>query len=172
MRTTTRWNSGGPSGSAVTGRRCRGGFPRAIPDDRFNELFAALSSNRDRALVAFWISTGVRASELLGVRSCDVVSGRAADQRGAQGLPRRAAGAGVGGRVRVAAALSAGPVRAGHPAWSPAAAVVDAAPAVSAADLSRARTACSSGSTPRSAPIGRCMTCDTAPRRGWRTIRS
>jgi site-specific recombinase XerD len=49
--------------------------PRAIPDDRFNELFAALSSNRDRALVAFWISTGVRASELLGVRGCDVYPG-------------------------------------------------------------------------------------------------
>lgn len=49
--------------------------PRAIPDDRFNELFAVLSSNRDRALVAFWISTGVRASELLGVRRCDVHPG-------------------------------------------------------------------------------------------------
>jgi site-specific recombinase XerD len=49
--------------------------PRAIPDDRFNELFAALSSNRDRALVAFWISTGARASELLGVRGCDVHPG-------------------------------------------------------------------------------------------------
>ena len=50
--------------------------PRAIPDDRFNELFAALSSNRDRALVAFWISTGARASELLGVRRCDVHPGQ------------------------------------------------------------------------------------------------
>jgi site-specific recombinase XerD len=50
-------------------------FPRAIPDDRFNELFAALSSNRDRALVAFWISTGARASELLGARRCDVQPG-------------------------------------------------------------------------------------------------
>ncbi|KOX32998.1 integrase [Saccharothrix sp. NRRL B-16348] len=51
-------------------------IPRAIPDDRFNELFAALSSNRDRALVAFWVSTGVRASELLGVRHCDVEPGQ------------------------------------------------------------------------------------------------
>jgi len=51
-------------------------FPRAIPDDRFNELFAALSSNRDRALVAFWISTGARASELLGTRRCDVHPGQ------------------------------------------------------------------------------------------------
>ena len=51
-------------------------IPRAIPDQRFDELFAALGSNRDRALVAFWISTGVRASELLGVRQCDVDPGQ------------------------------------------------------------------------------------------------
>ena len=49
--------------------------PPPIPDDRVNQLFAALSSNRDRALVAFWISTGVRASERLGVRGCDVHPG-------------------------------------------------------------------------------------------------
>jgi site-specific recombinase XerC len=42
-------------------------IPRQIPDETFNELFAQLSSHRDRALVAFWISTGARASELLGV---------------------------------------------------------------------------------------------------------
>ncbi len=42
-------------------------IPRQIPDERFSELFAALSSHRDRTLVAFWISTGARASELLGV---------------------------------------------------------------------------------------------------------
>ncbi len=42
-------------------------IPRAIPDARFNEVFVALSSNRDRALLAFWISTGARASELLTV---------------------------------------------------------------------------------------------------------
>nr|WP_239655463.1 site-specific integrase [Mycobacterium riyadhense] len=50
--------------------------PRAIPDYRFNELFGALGSNRDRALVAFWISTGARASELLGLRHCDVDPGQ------------------------------------------------------------------------------------------------
>ncbi|MGB9137899.1 MAG: tyrosine-type recombinase/integrase [Pseudonocardiaceae bacterium] len=50
--------------------------PRAIPDQRFNELFTALASNRDRALVAFWISTGVRASELLGLRQCDIDPGQ------------------------------------------------------------------------------------------------
>ena len=39
--------------------------PRQIPDSVFNELFARLGSNRDRALVAFWVSTGARASGLL-----------------------------------------------------------------------------------------------------------
>ena len=43
--------------------------PRQIPDAVFNELFARLGSHRDQALVAFWVSTGARASELLGV-SC------------------------------------------------------------------------------------------------------
>jgi integrase len=41
--------------------------PRSIPDQAFNELFAALACNRDRALIAFYVSTGARASELLGV---------------------------------------------------------------------------------------------------------
>lgn len=50
--------------------------PRRIPDDKFNELFALLGSDRDRALVAFWVSTGARASELLGALSGDVDPGR------------------------------------------------------------------------------------------------
>ncbi|WP_367325837.1 hypothetical protein [Streptomyces sp. HUAS ZL42] len=41
--------------------------PRGIPDQAFNELFAALPSHRDRALVALYISAGPRASEFLGV---------------------------------------------------------------------------------------------------------
>ena len=40
-------------------------IPRQIPDSAFNDLFARLGSNRDRALAAFWVSTGARASELL-----------------------------------------------------------------------------------------------------------
>ena len=40
--------------------------PRSIPDGKFNELFAELGSHRDRALVAFWVSSGARASEPLG----------------------------------------------------------------------------------------------------------
>ena len=39
--------------------------PRAIPDEEFNDIFARLPSHRDRALVAFYVSTGARASELL-----------------------------------------------------------------------------------------------------------
>jgi integrase len=50
--------------------------PRRIPDDRFNELFACLSSHRDRALVAFYVSTGARASELLGTRLGDADAGQ------------------------------------------------------------------------------------------------
>lgn len=42
-------------------------IPRAIPDGEFNEIFALLPSHRDRALVAFFVSTGARASELLSV---------------------------------------------------------------------------------------------------------
>ncbi len=49
--------------------------PRNIPDEAFNEVFARLPSNRDRALVAFFVSTGARAAELLGVRQGDVDAG-------------------------------------------------------------------------------------------------
>ncbi len=50
-------------------------IPRAIPDGWFDKLFASLGSDRDRALVAFWISTGARASELLGMHQCDFKPG-------------------------------------------------------------------------------------------------
>ena len=50
--------------------------PRSIPDEMFGRLFAALSSHRDRALVAFWISTGARASELLGACQGDADPGQ------------------------------------------------------------------------------------------------
>src|SRR5207244_12113451 len=32
--------------------------PRSVPDEEFNEIFARLPSHRDRALVAFYVSTG------------------------------------------------------------------------------------------------------------------
>jgi len=51
-------------------------IPRQIPDEKFDELFAALGSHRDRALVAFWVSTGARAAELLGARCADADPGQ------------------------------------------------------------------------------------------------
>ena len=78
-------------------------IPRSIPDEKFNELFAQLPSLRDRALVAFWVSTGARASELLGARQADADPGqqlitvirkgnRAVQQL--PGIPRRVVGCG------------------------------------------------------------------------------
>lgn len=51
-------------------------IPRAVPDEVFNEIFARLRSHRDRALVAFYVSTGARASELLSVTAGGVDPGR------------------------------------------------------------------------------------------------
>lgn len=51
-------------------------IPRQIPDERFDGLFAALGSHRDRALVAFWVSTGARAAELLGATCADADPGQ------------------------------------------------------------------------------------------------
>jgi integrase len=51
-------------------------IPRAIPDGKFSELFAGLTCHRDRALVAFWVSTGARAAELLGATAGDADTGQ------------------------------------------------------------------------------------------------
>jgi len=51
-------------------------IPRSVPDAEFNEIFARLGSHRDRALVAFYVSTGARASELLSVTHGGVDPGR------------------------------------------------------------------------------------------------
>lgn len=51
-------------------------IPRSVPDAEFNEIFARLPSHRDRALVAFYVSTGARASELLSVTLAGVDPGR------------------------------------------------------------------------------------------------
>src|SRR6266487_556733 len=51
-------------------------IPRSVPDEEFNEIFARLPSHRDRALVAFYVSTGARASELLSVTAGGVDPGR------------------------------------------------------------------------------------------------
>jgi integrase len=46
--------------------------PRAIPDAMWDELFSAMSSDRDRALLLCYMSSGARANELLGVAVGDV----------------------------------------------------------------------------------------------------
>jgi integrase len=51
-------------------------IPRSVPDAEFNEIFARLPSHRDRALVAFYVSTGARASELLTATQGGVDPGR------------------------------------------------------------------------------------------------
>jgi integrase len=51
-------------------------IPRSITDEEFNEIFAKLPSHRDRAMVAFYVSTGARASELLSATQGGVDPGR------------------------------------------------------------------------------------------------
>ncbi len=46
--------------------------PREIPDQQWRELFAALRSNRDRALLALAVSTAARSQELLGLTPADL----------------------------------------------------------------------------------------------------
>ncbi|SUP36495.1 integrase family protein [Streptomyces griseus] len=50
--------------------------PRSVPDEEFNEIFVRLPSHRDRALVAFYVSTGARASELLSTWQAGADPGR------------------------------------------------------------------------------------------------
>ncbi|MFT3872669.1 MAG: site-specific integrase [Nocardioides sp.] len=46
--------------------------PRALPEQAWADLFDAMGSNRDRALLALTISNGARAAEVLGLRGSDV----------------------------------------------------------------------------------------------------
>lgn len=51
-------------------------IPRGLTDAYFDALFAAMGCDRDRALLAFYVSTGARASELLAVTEDRVDVGR------------------------------------------------------------------------------------------------
>jgi integrase len=46
--------------------------PRSIPDAMWDELFDAMGCDRDRALLEFFVSSGARAAELLGVTLTDL----------------------------------------------------------------------------------------------------
>ncbi|GLU61549.1 integrase [Paenarthrobacter ureafaciens] len=48
------------------------GTPRALSHDLVDRVFTALTSVRDKALVAMYLATGARASELLGMKARDV----------------------------------------------------------------------------------------------------
>ncbi|HEX3923381.1 MAG TPA: hypothetical protein VHY31_13920 [Streptosporangiaceae bacterium] len=61
----------------------------------FDELFAALVCDRDRAIVALYVSTGARPSELLGMRQAGIDhSGQAG-----RGNPERDQGGAVAARL-------------------------------------------------------------------------
>lgn len=47
-------------------------LPRAIPDQLYEQDFAALTSDRDQAVVSLLVSSGARAAELLGMTGQDV----------------------------------------------------------------------------------------------------
>ncbi|MFI5857291.1 tyrosine-type recombinase/integrase [Streptomyces parvulus] len=51
-------------------------IPRRIPDDKYTEVFAGLRSNRDRALLAFWVSSAARSVELLTATERDALPGQ------------------------------------------------------------------------------------------------
>ena len=70
-----------------TGRGARR-IPRRIPDELFIELFAELGSHRDRALVAFWVSTGGPGRGTARAAPWRRRSGPAAGHGGPQGQPR------------------------------------------------------------------------------------
>ena len=131
-RTAIRWSRSAagarglvPAAGAVRGSRA------ASPTRSSTRCSRALPSHRDRALVAFYVSTGARASELLSAhRRADVDPGRQLITVVRKGTRDAAGAAGVGGRVRVAAALP-GEMAGLVPRGRGAAAVVDAAPAVS-----------------------------------------
>ncbi|WP_338014182.1 tyrosine-type recombinase/integrase [Streptomyces sp. CB01580] len=46
--------------------------PKAIPDQQWNDLFSQMRCARDRALLACYVTSGARASELLGVQLGDI----------------------------------------------------------------------------------------------------
>ncbi len=53
-------------------QRVRQTDPRSIPDAMWDELFEAMTCDRDRAAVLLYVSSGSRASELLGVTPGDI----------------------------------------------------------------------------------------------------
>lgn len=76
---------------------------RAVDDGLLVELFDELGCDRDRALIAFYLSSGARASELLGLRHVDVDWGAGTITVVTKGSRAREVIQRSTGRVRVAA---------------------------------------------------------------------
>ena len=75
-RTTIRWSRYRQERAGLYRPAVPSRIPRSVPDEEFNEIFARLPSHRDRALVAFYVSTGARASELLSATQGGAHPGR------------------------------------------------------------------------------------------------
>jgi integrase len=143
--------------------------PHSIPDEKFNELFAQLPSHSDRALVALWVSSGARASELLGCRRRDADPGQqliTVVRKGTRAVQQVPASPDAFVWLRLYQAQMHG--------------LVSARPTIRCGGRSGGRsgrwpitpfTGCSAGPTPRWAPTGPCMTCGTRPPTGWPATR-
>src|SRR5262249_62353159 len=97
-------------------------IPRSVPDAEFNEIFARLPSHRDRALVAFYVSTGARAAELLSATQGGVDPGRrliTVTRKGSQGTQELPASADAFVWLRLYQAEADGliPKGGGLPVW-------------------------------------------------------
>jgi hypothetical protein len=134
----------------------------------FNRLFAELGSHRDRALVAFWVPTGARAAELLGVHYGDVDPGQqliSAVRKGSRAVQQLLASLDAFVWLRLyQAPVTEAPAGADNPLrltlrrpLRPL--TYHAAPAM----FARAGEGVGR--------IGRCTTCGIRPRIGWRAIR-
>ena len=134
-RTTIPWSRTATSAADCIGPGCRPD-PAQRAGQRVQRDLRRLPSHRDRALVAFYVSTGARASELLSATLAGVDPGRQVitvvrkGSRELQELPASHR------RIRLAAALPGGDGRA-DPQGPPSATVVGIAPPGTAAHLSR-----------------------------------
>ena len=144
-------------------------IPRSVPDGEFNEIFAALRSHRDRALVAFYVSTGARASELLSATRGGADPGRQLitvvrkGTRERQQLPA-SAGAFVWLRLYQLEMEGKLPASAGSRCGGRCGSRSGRWP------ITR-RTGCSSGPARPRAPTRRCIRCGIRRPAGWPRIR-
>lgn len=150
--------------------RVAGRVPRCIPDEQFNQIFAQLGSHRDRALVAFWVSTGARASELLGATEADVDPGQqliTVIRKGSQRIQQLPASPDAFVWLRLYQVQLAGLAPAGpnQPLWW----TLRRPPRRL---TTTPRTGCSPASTRRWEPIGRCMICAIPLPIGWLVTRT